>query len=176
MATPKVTSLTYQQDFTDGLNVPAGKLVRFIAQTNAVKVSFSRDGVFVYLSPRPPFQFEFTPTDLQIGESHKFTAVPIASNGTKGTPFTRTYNIVAAAVPPPVIKPAYAAWTQVAGATGYKISWGTISRTYPYTADCGNTTVFQIPNLAQGVNYFVTGQSYNTTETSSYGNEVAITL
>ncbi len=77
---------------------------------------------------------------------------------------------------PPVIKPAYLSWTQVANATGYKMFWGTISRTYPYSQDCGTASMFVVPNLKQGVRYFFSGKAYNTTQTSAYGNEVSITL
>ncbi len=172
----KIIALTYDggKPFVNGTSLTQDSHT-ITAQTRyAVKVIFSRDGYVVGTDTSSPFSFTWTSTVAGVG-AHTLSAVPVNSRGVQGVKVTVSFT-VAAIVPPPVVKPAYATWSQVTGATGYRISWGTISRTYPYTADCGDTTMYQVPNLFEGVQYFFTGQSYNATETSPYGNEVSITL
>lgn len=92
------------------------------------------------------------------------------NNGTgKGT----LHLTVKPAPPPPATTSAWVSWTQIDSATGYKISWGTTSKTYTYAMDAGNNLVCEVPNLTQGTMYYFSGKSYNATETSGYGNEVA---
>ncbi len=175
--TAKITGLTYDggKPFVNGTSLTQASHTITAQASNTVKVIFTRDGYVVGTDTASPFTFTWTSTAAGVG-AHTLSAVPVNSRGTQGAKVTVSFTVAAAPPPPPVIMPAYAAWTQVTGATGYKISWGTISRTYPYTADCGSTTMFQVPNLTQGVHYFLSGQSYDATGTSSYGNEVSITL
>ncbi|MGH9309326.1 MAG: fibronectin type III domain-containing protein [Vicinamibacterales bacterium] len=51
--------------------------------------------------------------------------------------------------------------------TGYRVRYGTSSRSYTVTIDVGNRTDFAVPNLAQGVRYYIAVQAYNRAGVSS---------
>jgi hypothetical protein len=50
---------------------------------------------------------------------------------------------------------------------GYRVRYGTASRSYSVTIDVGNRTTFAIPNLAHGVRYYIAVQAYNRAGLSS---------
>ena len=68
------------------------------------------------------------------------------------------------------------AWDPSEGATGYTVRWGTVQGTYPNSADAGNNTSFDIPNLTAGGTYWVVVQAYNSTATSDYSLPLQFTV
>ncbi len=89
---------------------------------------------------------------------------------------TLNVTVKPAPTPPPVVTAsAYVSWGQIANATGYKISWGKGSNAYTMTKDVGDNLQCQVGNLTSGTTYYFSGKSYNATQQSDYGNEVAYT-
>jgi len=70
---------------------------------------------------------------------------------------------------------AIVSWTQVANAKGYKVFWGTASRSYSNVQDVGSQLNFRVKGLRRGKNYYFAGQSYNDKVTSPYSTEVIYT-
>jgi hypothetical protein len=62
--------------------------------------------------------------------------------------------------------------TQISGAKGYKLFWGTQSRRYTSKQDIGAQTSYRVPGLIKGVTYYFSAKSYNDSVTSNFGNEV----
>ena len=65
------------------------------------------------------------------------------------------------------------AWNPVAGATGYKLYYGTASRNYSSNVDAKNVTSYTVAGLTNGASYYFAVQAYNATATSGYSNEVS---
>lgn len=63
------------------------------------------------------------------------------------------------------------AWDGVAGATGYRLYYGTASGSYSSNVDAKTATSYTVPNLTDGTKYFFAVQAYNSTTTSGYSNE-----
>lgn len=63
-------------------------------------------------------------------------------------------------------------FTQVANATGYKVFWGTQSKTYTYSKDSGTNLICRVTGLRSRTKYFFSGKAYNQAGESPYGNEV----
>jgi hypothetical protein len=59
---------------------------------------------------------------------------------------------------------------------GYKIYWGTASRTYTNNVDVGNVTTYTIKGLPDGVVYFAATAYDKQKLESPYSNEVSISL
>ncbi|MBU0728301.1 MAG: right-handed parallel beta-helix repeat-containing protein [Proteobacteria bacterium] len=51
-------------------------------------------------------------------------------------------------------------WESVPGATGYQVSYGTTSGSYPTTVDAGSSVIHQITGLTNGVEIFITVTAY----------------
>jgi PKD repeat protein len=56
--------------------------------------------------------------------------------------------------------------------TGYKVYYGTASRTYTNSIDVGNTTSYTVPNLTAGTNYYFATTAYCASTESGYSNEI----
>jgi hypothetical protein len=64
-----------------------------------------------------------------------------------------------------------------AGLSGYKIYYGTASRTYILSINVGNTTTYTVNNLSAGTYYFALTAYYTSTEVESgFSNEVSTTV
>jgi hypothetical protein len=63
-------------------------------------------------------------------------------------------------------------WSQVATAKGYKIYWGTHTRSYNYHQDVGQTTKYTLGNLVHNTTYYISGKAYNQAGNSIFGNEL----
>ncbi len=73
-------------------------------------------------------------------------------------------------------KTAYVSWTQIAGATGYRVYYGTTPQIYSYAQDFGvNTSSTPVPGLRAGTKYYFAAKAFNTNETSPFSNEVMYT-
>ena len=60
---------------------------------------------------------------------------------------------------------------------GYKVYWGTASRSYIQHADVGNSTTYTLDNLADGTTYYFAVTDYdNSGNESGYSNEAIKTL
>jgi hypothetical protein len=58
--------------------------------------------------------------------------------------------------------------------TGYKIYYGTASRTYDHSVDVGNVTTYTLTGLAQGQTYYLATTAYDTSNRQSgFSNEVS---
>lgn len=64
------------------------------------------------------------------------------------------------------------AWDPVAGASGYRVSYGTAARNYTAAVDAGTRTTATVANLTDGMRYYFAVQAYAGTVTSGYSNEV----
>jgi hypothetical protein len=60
-----------------------------------------------------------------------------------------------------------------ASVIGYKVYYGTASRTYTVRIKVGNVTTYTVQRLAQGVTYYFAVTAYNRFGESSYSNEVS---
>ena len=67
-------------------------------------------------------------------------------------------------------------FSQVANATGYKVFWGTQTKTYTYSQDAGNNLVTKVRGLRSRTKYFFAGKAYNQAGESPFGTEVIVTL
>jgi hypothetical protein len=57
---------------------------------------------------------------------------------------------------------------------GYRIYYGTASKTYDHSIDVGNVTTYTLIGLTQGSTYYITATAYNTFYKESYfSNEVS---
>jgi hypothetical protein len=56
---------------------------------------------------------------------------------------------------------------------GYKVYYGTASRTYDHFIDVGNVTNFKLTRLTQGQTYFIVVTAYTSNNESGYSNEVS---
>lgn len=63
------------------------------------------------------------------------------------------------------------AWDPVAGATGYRLYYGTSSGNYASNVDAQNQTSATLTGLTDGTRYYVAVKAYNGTTTSNYSNE-----
>lgn len=134
----------------------------------------------------------YTATGLPAGLTTNSTTGLISGKPAVGTAAVSPYGVIISArnqagtgkgtlnltvkppAPPPVTTAsAYVSWSQIANATGYKIFWGTGSKNYTYGVNAGNNLQCEVPNLTIGTTYYFSSQSYNATQTSPYGNEVA---
>jgi fibronectin type III domain protein len=66
--------------------------------------------------------------------------------------------------------------TNVTGLAGFKVYYGTSSKTYPNVANVGNVTSYTINGLAPGTYYFATTAYDTSGNESGYSNEVSITV
>ncbi len=79
---------------------------------------------------------------------------------------------------PFIILPAHAdtvtlAWDPSDGATGYKIYWGTSSRTYEHVIDVGKVLIYTV-GLPEGSTYYFAATAYDGTSIESdYSDEVS---
>lgn len=73
----------------------------------------------------------------------------------------------------PKLQTATVTWQQIANATGYKLFWGTRSKVYTYSQNVGNQLNYRVGNLVGGTTYYFSAKSYNASQESGYGNEVA---
>jgi hypothetical protein len=64
------------------------------------------------------------------------------------------------------------AWDPVAGATGYRLHYGTASGNYSSNIDATNQTTITVLGLTDGVTYFFAVKAYNSSTTSAFSNEV----
>ena len=64
------------------------------------------------------------------------------------------------------------AWDAVAGATGYRLYYGTSSGNYASSVDARNQTTATVSSLTDGARYFFAVKAYNTTTMSGFSNEV----
>lgn len=68
------------------------------------------------------------------------------------------------------------AWDPSTGATGYTVKWGTAQGSYPNSANAGNNTTFDIPNLAPGATYWAVVQAYDATQVSPLSTPLQFTV
>ncbi|MCB9757972.1 MAG: fibronectin type III domain-containing protein [Candidatus Omnitrophica bacterium] len=66
-------------------------------------------------------------------------------------------------------------WTRVNMATGYNVMYGTTSGVYTTLINAGDVTSFTIPNLTNGVTYYVAMVAVNSTGASEASNEMSVT-
>lgn len=60
---------------------------------------------------------------------------------------------------------------------GYKVYWGTASRSYQNNADVGNQTTYTVTGLSEGVTYYFAATAYDIYgNESGYSNEVVYTV
>jgi hypothetical protein len=65
----------------------------------------------------------------------------------------------------------------VSGLAGYKIHYGTVSKSYSFTVDAGAQPTATITGLTDGATYYFAATAYNTAGTeSAFSNEVAYTV
>lgn len=81
------------------------------------------------------------------------------------------------------VNPAFAgqaslAWNASAssGVTGYKVHYGTASRSYSTHLDVGNKLTSSVPNLTAGTTYYFAVTAYNAAGESGYSNEASATI
>ena len=72
-------------------------------------------------------------------------------------------------------------WNAALGATGYRVYYGTATRTYTQPVGqgvnvVGPTTNYQVPNLSAGTTYYFAVTAYDANGESSYSNEVCKTI
>jgi len=72
-------------------------------------------------------------------------------------------------------------WNAALGATGYRVYYGTATRTYTQPVGqgvdvVGPTTNYQVPNLSAGTTYYFAVTAYDVNGESSYSNEVCKTV
>ena len=74
--------------------------------------------------------------------------------------------------------PVTVAWDpETSPVTGYKVYWGTASRSYSWVANAGAQSSYPVPGLNQGTTYYFAATAYDATGTQSgYSNEVAYTV
>jgi hypothetical protein len=56
---------------------------------------------------------------------------------------------------------------------GYKVYYGTASRSYAHVFDAGNLTTYTVPGLIRGVQYYFAVTAYASSEESAFSNEVS---
>jgi hypothetical protein len=65
------------------------------------------------------------------------------------------------------------AWKPVAGATGYRLFYGTASRNYAAKVDTKVATKYTLYGLTAGRRYYFTVRAYNGSTVSAYSNETS---
>jgi len=64
-----------------------------------------------------------------------------------------------------------------AGVAGYKVYWGTVSRSYSWYADTATQTSYTVPGLTPGATYYISATAYDGSRNESgFSNEVAYTV
>lgn len=66
-------------------------------------------------------------------------------------------------------------WTSSAGATGYKIKYGTSTGSHPTTIDVSNVTSYLVSGIGNGTPYFFVAVAYNASGDSADSNELSAT-
>jgi hypothetical protein len=74
-------------------------------------------------------------------------------------------------VPTPANHAVRLTWSQVEGATGYRIKFGTEKGAYASTVDAGLLNGYTITTLTNGRQYFFIVEAYNSTGNSVASNE-----
>jgi len=59
---------------------------------------------------------------------------------------------------------------------GYKLHYGTVSKTYTTTVDVGNITQYTLRDLVAGTTYYFAATAHNDNSESDYSNELAYTV
>ncbi len=75
--------------------------------------------------------------------------------------------------------PAVLTWDAVAGASGYRLYYGTANGTYPQSIDVGNVTTYSLTGLAGGVTYYFVATAYDSSSPpveSGFSNAVCKTI
>lgn len=67
------------------------------------------------------------------------------------------------------------AWSSVAGATGYKVKYGTTSGSYTTTVDVGNVTSYTVTSLTNGTTYYFVVSAYNASGDGSNSSQISAT-
>lgn len=65
------------------------------------------------------------------------------------------------------------AWDSVAGATGYRVHYGTSTGNYSASVDAMSATTVTVFGLTDGTTYFFAVKAYNSSSTSAFSNEVS---
>ena len=65
------------------------------------------------------------------------------------------------------------AWNAVAGATGYRLYYGTSSGNYSSSVDAQNQTSATVSGLTDGARYYFAAKAYNSATTSDFSNEAS---
>jgi hypothetical protein len=65
------------------------------------------------------------------------------------------------------------AWKPTAGATGYRLFYGTASRNYAAKVDTKVATKYTLYGLTAGRRYYFTVRAYNGSTVSAYSNETS---
>jgi hypothetical protein len=64
------------------------------------------------------------------------------------------------------------AWDSVSGAAGYRLYYGTTSKSYALNVDAKSATNYTVTGLTDGTRYYFAVRAYNATTTSGYSGEV----
>jgi hypothetical protein len=75
--------------------------------------------------------------------------------------------------------PAILTWDAVAGATGYRIYYGTTSGSYPQSQDAGSSTTLTVTGLSSGTTYYFVATAYDGAtppNESGFSNAVCKTI
>lgn len=121
-----------------------------------------------------------TATVMGLTNGTMYYFVVSAANANSESVRSNTLNARPAIPPPstPVLNTATPAngrvtltWRAVTGATGYKVRYGTTSRTYTTTFNVGKLTSYSVTGLTNGKRYYFTVSAYNTTHESVNSNE-----
>ncbi len=59
---------------------------------------------------------------------------------------------------------------------GYRVHYGTTSKTYTTTIDAQNVTQYTVPDLEEGTMYFFAVTAYGNEAESDYSDEIAYTI
>jgi len=112
---------------------------------------------------------------------------PIQNTGSRGPALSFLFPIVSLSLVAVLllVSPSYThsaqvtlAWDPVPNSSlaGYKVHYGTVSRSYKSVADAGKQTTLTITGLSAGARYYFAATAYSATGTgTSYSNEVTYT-